>query len=118
MAQDNDAHRAIWSLKGASGSNPCGTCYNCLSRVTFFEDDRGWVHVYSARRHKFRKLDKDMARARFDEVTTAIGDDKKQKDQCYGIKHEPLGVQACGPSLIVRIAFITIGCIVGVRRVE
>ena len=39
-----------------------------------------------------------MARARFDEVATAIGDDKKQKEQCYGIKHDPLGVQWC-PSL-------------------
>ncbi len=75
----------------------------------FFGDDSGWVHVYSAR------MDKS---GNWINVTTAIGDDKKQKKQCYGIKHEPLGVQACGPLLIVRIAFITIGCIVGVRRVE
>ena len=45
--QDERAQKYGFDLKGSSGRNPCATCNNCMGRVPFFEDDSGFVHVWS-----------------------------------------------------------------------
>jgi hypothetical protein len=51
--QDERAHKFGFDVKGSSGRNPCASCQNCIGRVPFFEDDSGFVHVWSPCYEKF-----------------------------------------------------------------
>ena len=53
--QDFEAHVYMFNLKGASGMNPCPCCENGIGIPReYFEDDSGFVHVYSSHYEKFK----------------------------------------------------------------
>ena len=94
--QDERAHKFGFALKGSGGSNPCGSCENCMGRVPFFEDESGFAHVLSTRYDKFRPRTEASVNELLGRLadTAAHGNNQDLKDleQASGIIFEKEGL--------------------------
>ena len=77
--QDFEAHVYMFGLKGASGMNPCPLCENCIGIPReYFEDDIGFVHVFSSHYEKFKVRTRQRMKETIEriKVAAASGDAK------------------------------------------
>ena len=67
--QDFEAHVYMFNLKGASGMNPCPCCENGIGIPReYFEDDSGFVHVYSSHYEKFKMRTQQRMKETIEEI--------------------------------------------------
>ena len=94
--QDERAHKFGFALKSSNGSNPCGSCENCMGRVPFFEDESGFAHVLSTRYDKFRPRTEasvnELLGRLADTAAHGSNQDLKDLEQASGIIFEKEGL--------------------------
>ena len=67
--QDFEAHVYMFGLKGASGMNPCPCCENSIGIPReYFEDESGFVHVYSSHYEKFKMRTQQRMKETIEEI--------------------------------------------------
>ena len=97
IPQDERAQKAVFCIKGASGTRPCHSCDNCTGRVPWFVDPSGdLVHVHSADVHTFRRATVAQSKANQDYIlqlaTHGRKRDLEEAEQHLGFVYEVDGL--------------------------
>ena len=96
---DEEAFRALMSVKGHSGTKPCLSCQNVVGRVGSYEEfyDDYLVHVLSTESDRFLPHTADTFKVMCDNISTAVLEGRPKievakLENIYGVNYVEDGV--------------------------